>query len=420
MKIYFFSFGCKVNQTEIENLKSEAVLKGFEVTDAIESSNVVLINSCAVTDRAVKKFDQYISKIKRKYPYVRVVVTGCVADLKKSDLKKGQIDQVITNAGKASILSHLTDMTDCFNDIDELDSFEPVGKAGVADKTRAFLKIQDGCDALCSYCIIPSLRGKPRSRTVASVKAEFEELLSFGYKEVVLVGIHIGKYGMDTDSSLLLLLKELMMISGDYRVRLSSLEVMEVNDELIDLIAESGSKICPHFHIPMQSGSDTILARMNRNYSSQTYLDTVRNIQEKLPNAVIGADVIVGFPGETDELFNETVRTIEKSGLDYLHVFSFSEREGTLAVNMEGKVASAEIEKRAKKLRSEAESFKFNAGKRFFGKTVRVLIEKENKGLTDQYLSVKFLKDIERNTFVNAKIFGVQINGELAGEVIHE
>lgn len=420
MKLYFFSFGCKVNQVEFENLKTEAGKYAMEVVDTVNESDAVVINSCAVTDKAVRKFETYISRIKHSNSNIKIFVTGCVAELKKDQLKNIGVDLVITNAGKSSIFEFIKNEEDCLTSISELDTFEQVGSAGAKDRTRAFLKIQDGCDAYCSYCIIPSLRGKPRSRKLESVVEEFLILLEKGYKEVVLVGIHIGKYGDDIGSSLFLLLKELAVLDGDFRIRLSSLEVIEISSELIRLVKDSHGKICPHFHIPLQSGSNTILKAMNRTYTIETYLKIVSEIRESIPNVVIGADVIVGFPGETDAHFDECLHTIEKAMVDYLHVFSFSEREGTRAAKMENKVDQKIIDKRAKKLRLDGESYKFNSAKKYFGKTVRVLVEGGNKGLTDTYFNVRFIKDQSKNKFVNAKIFGVQIDGGLAGEVIDE
>jgi threonylcarbamoyladenosine tRNA methylthiotransferase MtaB len=230
MNLYFFSFGCKVNQVEFENLKEESSKKGFNVVNSVEKADIILINSCAVTNKAVKKINYYISKIKKQNPSLKIAITGCVADLKKKSLKEKGVDFVITNAGKHSILDYILNNKDCFEDISSLDTFEEVGISGMRDKTRAFLKIQDGCDSYCSYCIIPSLRGKPRSKNIIKIIDDFEALISKGFKEIVLVGIHIGKYGIDIDSSLHDLLKNLINIKGNYRIRLSSLEVNEISD----------------------------------------------------------------------------------------------------------------------------------------------------------------------------------------------
>jgi threonylcarbamoyladenosine tRNA methylthiotransferase MtaB len=419
MNLYFFSFGCKVNQVEFENLKEEATLRDFQITNNLNDADIVLINSCAVTDKAVKKFNYYISKIKKQNPNIKIAVTGCVADLKKYKLKEKNVDYVITNAGKHSIFDSILAEQDCFKDISDLDTFEQVGKLGMKDKTRAFIKIQDGCDSYCSYCIIPSLRGKPRSKSLDAIKNELKELVKQNYKEIVLVGIHIGKYGIDINSSLYNLLEELAKIEGNFRIRLSSLEVTEISDLLINLIKENREKICPHFHIPLQSGSDYILKQMNRTYTVQDYLSIVSKIKDSIPDVIIGADVIVGFPGEIDQNFKETISNIEKSKLDYLHVFSFSVREGTKAYYMDNKIEKKVIDERAKILRSESDSLKFSSAKKYAGKTLRVLTEKNNKGLTDNYLSVEFIKPQEINTFVTAKIFSVQIDGTLAGEVIN-
>jgi threonylcarbamoyladenosine tRNA methylthiotransferase MtaB len=415
MNLYFFSFGCKVNQVEFENLKMEAILNNINITKDISIADFIIVNSCAVTEQAVNKLIFFIKKMKKNYPNAKILVTGCAAELKKEELKNNFVDLIVTNAGKSNLLSYIKEQKDFLKSVAFEEKFENVGIAGSLDKTRGFLKIQDGCNSFCSYCIIPTLRGKPRSKQIDEVKDEFKTLLQKDFKEIVLVGIHIGKYGLDLNVKLYDLLKTLVKIKGDYRIRLSSLEVTEISEEIINLIKNNPTKICRHFHIPLQSGSDTILKRMNRDYLSKDYINTVKKIKYKIPEVTIGSDVIVGFPGETEENFKETLNTLEEAAISYLHVFPFSLREGTKAFEMDNKIDERVISERAKILRKYGEAYKFNAAKKFANKTLRVLTEKNNKGLTDNYFQVIFPKDIEKNQFINAKIFGVQIDGVLAG-----
>lgn len=411
MKVFFYTQGCKVNQVETENLKLDAESKNICVVNTIDESDIVIINSCAVTDNAVKKFKNFIKKTKTNFPDKKIAITGCGADMLK-EKGKDLADIVITNSGKTNIFDYILKEKDNFEDIEFVEHFEEFSENLVKDKTRGYLKIQDGCDAYCSYCIIPSLRGKPRSRKIESVIAAFKNFIASGYKEVVLVGIHIGKYGKDINSSLNDLLKELVKIDGDFRIRLSSLEVNEINDELIHLIL-TNKKFCPHFHIPLQSGSDKILKLMNRKYTKNEFIQVVRKIKQINPDAIVGGDVIVGFPGEGESEFEETKETIFNAGLNYIHVFPYSEREGTKAVTMPDSVPIKTRNDRAKQLREISESLKFNFAKRFFGKEVEVLVEKGNKGLTGNYLESEILTEEVRNTFINGRVVSVTFDGNL-------
>jgi len=411
VKVFFYTQGCKVNQVETENLKLDAESKNICVVNTIDESDIVIINSCAVTDNAVKKFKNFIKKTKTNFPDKKIAITGCGADMLK-EKGKDLADIVITNSGKTNIFDYILKEKDNFEDIEFVEHFEEFSENLVKDKTRGYLKIQDGCDAYCSYCIIPSLRGKPRSRKIESVIAAFKNFIASGYKEVVLVGIHIGKYGKDINSSLNDLLKELVKIDGDFRIRLSSLEVNEINDELIHLIL-TNKKFCPHFHIPLQSGSDKILKLMNRKYTKNEFIQVVRKIKQINPDAIVGGDVIVGFPGEGESEFEETKETIFNAGLNYIHVFPYSEREGTKAVTMPDSVPIKTRNDRAKQLREISESLKFNFAKRFFGKEVEVLVEKGNKGLTGNYLESEILTEEVRNTFINGRVVSVTFDGNL-------
>lgn len=411
MKYFFYTQGCKVNQVETENLKLEAMCKDRHASDDIEDSDYIIVNSCAVTDNAVRKTKNLLKKLKKQYPEKKIVLTGCAAEMFRESPPEG-LDILVSNAGKGSLIKYIDNEENFSESIDNVEHFEEFSEHLVKDKTRGFLKIQDGCDAFCSYCIIPKLRGKPRSSLMENILSKFKSFIEHGYKEIVLVGIHIGKYGVDTGSSLKELLKNISLFKGDFRVRLSSVEVNEIDDEFINLI-KNNSMFCHHFHIPLQSGSDRILKLMNRKYNKSLFIDTVHKIKNTFPDANIGSDVIVGFPGETEKYFDETEKTIYDAGLNYLHVFPYSERENTEAVKFEGVVPIAERNLRAKKLRDISESLKFNFAKNYFGKELRILTESKNTGLTDNYLSVKFLDSVDKNIFMNAKVMSISFDGEI-------
>ena len=403
---------------ETENLKLEAISKNKQLSDNIEDSDYIIVNSCAVTDNAVKKTKSFLKKIKKQYPGKKVVLTGCAAEMFRENPPE-ELDILISNAGKSSLIKQI-DKEESFSDsISSVQHFEEFSEHLVKDKTRGYLKIQDGCDAFCSYCIIPKLRGKPRSSLIENVLFKFRNFIENGYKEVVLVGIHIGKYGVDTGSSLKELLKRISLFDGDFRVRLSSVEVNEIDDEFIDLM-KNNPMFCHHFHIPLQSGSDKILKLMNRKYDKGTFINTIQKIKNKLPDANIGSDVITGFPGEMEKEFEETIETIYDAGVNYLHVFPYSERKNTKATELKDVVPVPERNRRAKQLRDISESLKFNFAKKYFGKQIRVLTESNNTGLTDNYLSVKFLEDVHSNIFVNAKVISISFDGDIFVTRVYE
>ena len=416
-KITFHTFGCKVNLVETENLKEKASQEGFSYIDNIEESDIVVINSCAVTDTAEKKSINYIRKLKQKHPEKKIVVTGCLAELKKDQLSNADI--IVTNIDKDEIFKYIKEERNLLTPIDSLDYYKESFPNSIIDKTRGFLKIQDGCNAFCSYCIIPYLRGKPRSKDENQIFHEFTELVKKGFKEIVLVGIHVGKYGIDTGTNLKNLLKKLINIEGDFRIRLSSIEINEFDDEMIDLILKS-EKICNHLHIPLQATTNKILKMMNRDYTYEQFESKIRQIKKKDNFCTIGTDIITGFPGETDEDFQIGYDNLLTLPIDYMHVFPFSERKGTKAASMPNKVNPQIKKKRSEMLRQLSESKRYNSAKRLFGKEIKVLTEKGNKGITENYFEVQLLEDIEPNRFIITKVVGVSFDGELVGKYIGE
>ena len=283
-------------------------------------------------------------------------------------------------------------------------------------KTRAFFKIQDGCNAFCTYCIIPRLRGKPKSMKRQDVISGFKKLISSNYKEIVLVGIHIGLYGKDTNDNLTSLLKELVSIEGDFRIRLTSIEINEITDELLYLIKDS-NKICPHLHIPLQSGSNKILKLMGRKYKKEDYINTINKARSIISDVTIGSDIIAGFPNENDDDFNESLNTLKLAGTEFYHAFAYSERKGTPACLMDNKVDIKVREERSKILRAQGDEMLLELQKKSIGKTYRVLSEKGNKGHSPNYMLIHYDKDVAPNQFINVLITEIK-NGKLYGKVI--
>ena len=415
MKISFITFGCKVNTSENELISGELAALGFCVSAPAEA-DVIVINTCAVTEVAAKKCASYISSLRKKRPDVRIIATGCLTGIQGTNLKALGADAVITNGSKSSLKEHIISLTDGLIPIQNA-PFYGGGALNSTSKTRAFFKIQDGCDAFCSYCIIPSLRGSPRSKPYEEAVADFRALVHKGFKEIVLVGIHIGMYGRGTPYNLSDLLEAVTEIPGDFRVRLSSIETNEITDKLISLMAERSEKICPHLHIPLQSGSDKILKTMGRRYLSADYIKAALNAKNRIRGLTIGSDVIVGFPGETESDFNDTVKTLKAADATFIHVFPYSKREGTRAAEMQDHLSDAEKEERASGLRNIWADILLASMHEMKGKVCRVLSERGNKGRSANYMPVVFSGDVLPNNFINVLITGEK-NGFLTGEIV--
>lgn len=397
------TYGCKVNIAEEELSSEELSLIGYERVPSVELADIALINTCAVTEGAAKKSYRTVEKLRIDNPSLKIAVTGCLATDSDADLKAAGADIVITNGSKADILKHLISYTD---------GLLPIGggvfsggiKHSVDGKTRGFFKIQDGCDAFCSYCIIPRLRGTPRSMPIDDAVDAFRRSVSAGLKEIILVGIHIGLYGKGSGYGIIDLLRRLINIHGDYRIRLTSIEVTELTAELLELIASSGGKICPHLHIPLQSGSDRVLKSMGRHYTADDYIVAARLAKSIIPNLTIGADIIVGFPGETEAEFSETLETVNSAGVDFIHQFQYSDRRGTAASMMTDKVAASIKKARALKLAELASSRKEQLLKDSVGKSYKVLIERGGKGHSENYILVRPESPAPINTFQDVLI----------------
>ena len=403
-KVAFYTLGCKLNFSETSTIARNFVSEGFNRVEFEEKADVYVINTCSVTDNADKRFKSIVKSALKKNDEAFVIGVGCYAQLKPEELAAVDgVDLVLGATEKFNVTSYINDLTK--NDIGEVHSCEIeeadsyVGAYSIGDRTRAFLKVQDGCDYKCTYCTIPLARGISRSDTVENVLKNAKEISKKGIKEIVLTGVNIGDYGKGEfgnkkhEHTFLELVKELDKVDGIHRLRISSIEPNLLKDETIDFVSKSDTFV-PHFHIPLQSGSDKLLKKMKRRYLTQTYTNRVSKIKEVMPNACIGVDVIVGFPGETDELFLETYNYLNEMNISYLHVFTYSERPNTEAVNMNGVVPKKTRAKRSKMLRGLSVKKRRAFYETQLGNTLTVLFESENKegyinGFTQNYVKVK-------------------------------
>ncbi len=403
MKIAIHTLGCKVNSYESEAMIELFKQEGYEEVSFKELADVYVINTCTVTNTGDSKSRQMIRKAIRKNPEAVICVVGCYSQIAPDDIKN--IDGVSVVLG-TQFRNEIVDLVKQFQqdqkqivkvkDVMRLKTFEDLNIDHFSN-TRAFLKIQDGCNNFCTYCIIPYARGRVRSRSPESVLRQAQELVDHGYYEIVLTGIHTAGYGEDLDDySFYDLLVDLIKIKGLKRLRISSIETSQIPDEMIDLIASS-HVIVDHLHVPLQSGCDETLKRMNRKYNCETYYQKLSHIKEKIPDIVFTTDVIVGFPGETEEEFEKTYQFIEKVGFTQLHVFPYSPRRGTPAAKMDNQIADTIKHERVNRLIELSHQLNSQYAKSQIGKTLRVLFEKEEDGFFighgDNYLLVKVSSD---------------------------
>jgi len=395
MKFYIYNLGCKVNSYESNVMKDNLINNGF-ILSSLDDADIVIINSCCVTNTASNKTMKLIRHVYNNYSVILVVV-GCFVQSRKEDLSDIPGDILIGNKNKSMISSYINKYLDTRERIEDLYdvsdvSFESM-KLNNYDHTRAFIKIQDGCNNFCSYCIIPFTRGGVRSKKKEDVLSEVRALISSGHKEIVLTGIHTGNYGVEFDNyDFACLLNDLVKIDGLQRLRISSIEITEINDRVIDII-KNNKVLVDHMHIPLQSGSDSILKAMNRKYDIKYFIDKINTLRSIRPDISITTDVIVGFPGETDELFLETVNNIKKIGFTKLHVFPYSRRTGTVADKMDNQIDECIKKKRVRVLLDLSKELEINYMKKFIGKTVSFIPEVIKDGYlighTGNYLNVK-------------------------------
>ncbi|WP_435133297.1 tRNA (N(6)-L-threonylcarbamoyladenosine(37)-C(2))-methylthiotransferase MtaB [Formosa sp. A9] len=403
-KVAFYTLGCKLNFSETSTIARSFKDEGFDRVDFSDPADIYVINTCSVTDNADKRFKTIVKQAQKVNPNAFVAAVGCYAQLKPQELADVDgVDLVLGATEKFKITDYLNDLTK--NDFGEVHACEIeeadfyVGSYSIGDRTRAFLKVQDGCDYKCTYCTIPLARGISRSDTLKNVLKNAKEISQKNIKEIVLTGVNIGDYGKGEfgnkkhEHTFYELVEALDEVEGIERLRISSIEPNLLKNETIEFVADSRTFV-PHFHIPLQSGSNTILKAMRRRYMKELYVDRVDSIKNTMPHACIGVDVIVGFPGETDELFLETYNFLANLDVSYLHVFTYSERDNTLAAEMDGVVPKHVRSKRSKMLRGLSVKKRRAFYESQLGTTRTVLFESENKegyihGFTENYVKVK-------------------------------
>lgn len=403
-RVAFYTLGCKLNFSETSTIARGFEDEGFQRVDFSEMADMYVINTCSVTENADKRFKNIVKQAQKVNPEAFVAAIGCYAQLKPEQLAAVDgVDLVLGATEKFKITDYINDLSK--NDFGEIHSCEIedadfyVGSYAIGDRTRAFLKVQDGCDYKCTYCTIPLARGISRSDTLQNVLNNAAEISSQGIKEIVLTGVNIGDYGKGEfgnkkhEHTFLDLVKALDTVEGIHRLRISSIEPNLLKNETIDFVSKSNTFV-PHFHIPLQSGSDAILKLMRRRYLTNLYIDRVAQIRRTMPDACIGVDVIVGFPGETNEHFLETYHFLNELDISYLHVFTYSERDNTVAADMEGVVPKNVRNKRSKMLRGLSVKKRRAFYESQLGSHRTVLFEGENKegyiqGFTENYVKVR-------------------------------
>ena len=433
-KVAFYTLGCKLNFSETSTIARSFEEEGYQRVDFDDPADIYVINTCSVTENADKQFKQIVRKALKTNPKAFLAAVGCYAQLKPEELASVDgVDLVLGAKEKFNITQYIDDLTknnegvvhSC--EISETDFY--VGSYSIGDRTRAFLKVQDGCDYKCTYCTIPMARGISRSDTIENIIANAKKISDKGIKEIVLTGVNIGDYGKGEfgnkkhEHTFLELVQALDKVEGIERLRISSIEPNLIKDETIDFIAQSNGFV-PHFHIPLQSGSNEILKKMKRRYLRELYVSRVAKIREVMPDACIGVDVIVGFPGETDEHFLETYYFLNDLDISYLHVFTYSERDNTEAVLMDGVVPDAVRAKRSKMLRGLSAKKRNAFYESQLGKEKTVLFESDNKqgyihGFTENYVKVKAPWDPSLvNTLHKVKLTKIDADGMVRFEFV--
>ena len=417
-KVAFYTLGCKVNQYETEAMLELFEKEGYEKAETEDYADVYVINTCTVTHMSDRKSRQYIRRMKKKNPDAIIAVVGCYSQVSPEEiLSIDEVNLVMGTNDRKKIVEEVKKIdasrkVSTVDDIMKVKAFEEIEINKTNGKTRAFMKIQDGCDRYCSYCIIPYARGRVRSRDLESIVKEVENLASNGYKEVVLTGIHVASYGKDikdSDITLLDVIKQINDIEGIERIRLSSVEPILFTDEFVEAVSTM-DKVCPHYHLSLQSGCDETLKRMKRRYTTEEYKAIVDRLRAAIPNVSITTDVIVGFPGETNEEFDKTYEFLKDIELTHMHVFKYSPRKGTPAATMENQVDPSTKHDRSEKLLQLNEENFNKFGQKMLDKEFNVLFEQkvgDNKyeGLTENYVKVI----VESDNDISEQILKVKI-----------
>tara|TARA_B100001287_G_scaffold189936_1_gene160448 strand:+ start:4277 stop:5581 length:1305 start_codon:yes stop_codon:yes gene_type:complete len=425
-KVAFHTLGCKLNFTETSTITRSFLDNGFELTDFSKIADYYVINTCSVTENADKKFKNILNRAKKKNPNAFNIVVGCYAQLKPKSISEiPGVDLVLGANEKFNIFEYIASLdkknTKVYScDINDVNKYE--SSYSVDDRTRSFLKVQDGCDYKCTYCTIPKARGISRSDSLKNIKKNISKISSKSVKEIILTGVNIGDYGKGElgnkkhENTFLDLIKELDKINNIKRFRVSSIEPNLLSNDIIDFISNSNLFV-PHFHIPLQSGSNKILGLMKRRYRKELFKERIEYIHSKINDACIGVDVIAGFPGESDEDFNETYNFINNLNISYLHVFTYSERDNTEAVKMSNKIPMNIRNNRSKMLRFLSEKKKRSFYNSQLNKNKSILFESENKygyinGYTENYIKVrKPWNPNLSNKLIKAKLLEIDNSG---------
>lgn len=403
--VAFTTLGCRVNQYDTDAMRGLFIQSGYTPVDFDEKADIYVINTCSVTNMGERKSRQLIRKAKRTNEDAYIIVTGCYAQLAPEAIATiDGVNLVIGTNNRHRVVELVEQLESTEKQISivrnimEQATFEEMPLYGnEIDKARAFMKIQEGCNNYCTFCIIPYTRGKLKSRRVEDVVKEAKRLVEHGYHEIVLTGIHLGNYGIELleKPNLAHVVKALLEIPGLERIRLGSIESVEVSEELVDLMAKD-PRFCTHLHLPLQAGSDHILKLMNRHYNLQEFKDLIARLRSRIPGLAITTDIIAGFPGETDEDFEETMRTVEEIGFTHIHAFPYSKREGTPAATMEDQVPEAVKKTRVALLKSLGQKGLQKFAEQMIGKPAEILIEREEDGyylgFTNEYIHGKIKK----------------------------
>jgi len=408
-KVAFYTLGCKVNQYETEAMEEIFEKKGYKIVGEDELADIYVINTCTVTNLSDRKSRQFISRAKKNNNNAIIAVVGCYSQVSPEEVSEIEgVDVVIGTTDRSRILElcerarENKETINIVRNVKTEKQFETINIDDIKSKTRAYIKIQDGCNQFCSYCIIPYARGPIRSRPLDEIISETIKLSKAGFKEIVLTGIHVASYGKDLNKVPLTdVLEEVAKIDGIQRIRLSSIEPTLIDEKFMKSIMKT-KKVCDHFHLSLQSGCDTVLKRMNRRYTREEYRNIVKLIREYMPHAGITTDIIVGFPGETEEEFNKTYEFVREIGFSRIHVFKFSPRKGTPAAKHENQVDGNIKNSRSEKLIALGEEMMSEFNSKFIGSNLSVLFEEESRkekgyieGYTTNYIRVKAKEDVK-------------------------
>lgn len=412
MTFNIITFGCKVNSYESEYIKEQMLNNQYTFIDEHETSDIVIVNTCSVTNIADNKCQKMIRSIRRENPSAILVVCGCSAENLRDIYNNMDIDILIGNTKKSEIVSLINNYIKTnheyhFFSNEEKKSFENMSVTNYSNLTRAFVKIEDGCENFCAFCIIPYVRGNIRSKDMSDIIKEVNDLVAHGHKEIVLTGINTGAYGKDKGYDLTDLIKELSKINNLERIRISSIEMTEINDKFISEY-KNNHKICPHLHVSLQSGSAKILKLMNRKYTKESYLDNIRKIIASRPDTNLTTDVIVGFPGETEDDFQECINFCKEVGFSKIHVFPYSKREGTVASTMNNQIPNEIKKERARRLINIDQELELSFNKKYLNQEINVLIEETKNGKsyghTNNFIKVEIAEKLEKNQNYKIKV----------------